>query len=527
MRRGVVVSLLALAAIFIGNNRANSDGAVAEGIAPGGAAKGYGISIRVNRPNADEARADALAGCRKGSEHAVSGQPADEGAARARARCEVVTTFSNKCAAAAFDPKDGAPGVGWATGDTQKQADEEALARCRSTAGDDRRDFCKVVNRLCDGSANVANSRDAKVGDTTVSVSPPAGFCEVDKTNKVDSGWLTSMTNLLKGSGVFTIAAFPDCGDLKKARQSEHFITSKVVFSAPFSGIGNASSETLSTTCDELRTKKYSDEDKAEVAKTIKEFSNGNSLTDSVGLGVVEETKGEVCYVATLQKVKTQAGELHPLLALYAVTYLRSNLLFLYQWTPYVDATSIPTALANLKIIYSEFASANLHSCPVGQRFGGNACRPIECSSGERLDGNDCRPIACSSGQRFDGNDCRPIVCSSGQRLEGSTCRQLWNSVAGGITKIRGVPHVAIGYSGLRTSPEEAKESAVGACRQSGDNCKAVGAWDEGCVYITVGSRSRGAGWSSASTVEETTRKCRSNGYTCKAPIGGCVDRPN
>jgi hypothetical protein len=524
LRRGVVVSLLTLATIFTGNSRANSEGAIAEGIAPGGVAQGYRISIRVNRPNADEARADALAGCRKGSENAVSGQPADEGSARARARCEVVTTFSNKCAAAAFDPKDGTSGVGWATGDTQKQADQEALARCRSTAGDDRRDFCKVANRLCDGSANMADSRDAKVGDTPISVSPPAGFCELDKTNNVDSGWLTSMTNLMKGSGVFTIAAFPDCGDLKKARQSHQFIASKVVFSAPFSGIGNASLETLSTTCDELRTKKYSDEEKAEMAKTTKEFANGNSTTDSVLLGVVEETKGEVCYVATLQKVKTQAGELHSLLSLFAVTYLRGNLLFLYQWTPYVDATSIPTALANLKIIYSEFASANLHSCPVGQRFDGNACAPIVCGSGQRLDGNACRPTACSSGQRFDGSDCRPIVCGSGQRLVGNDCESMWNSVAGGITKIHGNPHVAIGYSGLRSTAEEANESSVSQCRQSGGNCKSVGAWNEGCVYITVGSNRSGAGWSSSSTIEETMKKCRSKGYSCKTPIGGCVN---
>jgi hypothetical protein len=34
-------------------------------------------------------------------------------------------------------------------------------------------------------------------------------------------------------------------------------------------------------------------------------------------------------------------------------------MMFLYQMTPYVDATSTSTALANLKIIYSEFARAN------------------------------------------------------------------------------------------------------------------------------------------------------------------------
>jgi hypothetical protein len=77
----------------------------------------------------------------------------DNAFAKARARCKVISTFSNKCAAMALDPKDGTPGAGWALADTQKQADDEALARCRSTAGANRSDFCKIDNRKCDGTA--------------------------------------------------------------------------------------------------------------------------------------------------------------------------------------------------------------------------------------------------------------------------------------------------------------------------------------------------------------------------------------
>jgi hypothetical protein len=153
MRRSVVVSLLALSAILMANNRANSEGAIAEGIAPGGVANGYAIHIKVDRSNRDAAKVDALAGCRKGQERTASGTVPNSGAEKARTRCEVVTSFSNKCAAVALDPKDATPGAGWATGDTQKDADDEALARCRSTAGASRRDFCKVTNRLCDGTA--------------------------------------------------------------------------------------------------------------------------------------------------------------------------------------------------------------------------------------------------------------------------------------------------------------------------------------------------------------------------------------
>ena len=153
MKYHVVVWPLALCAVLSANNPARSAGAIAEGIAPGGVSQGYAISMRADKPDANTARAEALAGCRKGPERVASGALPDAGQAKARGKCEIVTTFSNQCAAVALDPKDGTPGAGWATADTQQQADDEALSRCQSTAGDDRRDFCKVTNQLCDGTA--------------------------------------------------------------------------------------------------------------------------------------------------------------------------------------------------------------------------------------------------------------------------------------------------------------------------------------------------------------------------------------
>jgi uncharacterized protein DUF4189 len=152
MSRGVV-SLFVFAAILLTSDRANAAGALAEGIAPGGIVRGYAFGVSFNEPNSDVARTKALAACKKGPEQLASGSAPDSNFAKARAQCKVVGTFSDKCAALALDPKDGTPGVGWAVGDTQKQAADEALARCRSTAGASRRDFCKIDNQKCDGTA--------------------------------------------------------------------------------------------------------------------------------------------------------------------------------------------------------------------------------------------------------------------------------------------------------------------------------------------------------------------------------------
>src|ERR1035437_8594300 len=134
----------------LGTDQVIAEGAFAVGIAPGGAAKGYSTGYRVNARDTDTAKTDALVACKK-SQPSASGVAEDSGARAAKAKCEVVATFRNKCVASALDPKEATPGVGWAIADTQQEANDEAVARCRSTAGPERRAFCKVLLQSCDG----------------------------------------------------------------------------------------------------------------------------------------------------------------------------------------------------------------------------------------------------------------------------------------------------------------------------------------------------------------------------------------
>ena len=70
-----------------------------------------------------------------------------------------------------------------------------------------------------------------------------------------------------------------------------------------------------------------------------------------------------------------------------------------------------------------------------------------------------------------------------------------------------------------------ARSNAIDACvKAGGSGCKALGAWNAGCVYITTGHAVSRAGWSSGATIEAALKKCRGDGFTCKPPIGGCVD---
>jgi serine/threonine protein kinase len=101
-----------------------------------------------------------------------------------------------------------------------------------------------------------------------------------------------------------------------------------------------------------------------------------------------------------------------------------------------------------------------------------------------------------------------------------------WNAVAHVIYKTRGQSRVAAGYSGIRSSPEEARRSAKSACESNSDghDCVVSEASNSGCYYIQIGNNP--VRWASAGTIEEAQRRCNGRGSTrcTRAPLGGCID---
>ena len=121
-----------------------AEGAIAVGLPRDVAAEGFAFGSSVNKARIDEARTEALRGCKKESPGVDK---------RAQALCAVVQSFRNQCFAVAMDPKDATPGVGWSIAADTPTARREALAKCVETAGDDRRDACEVSHSECDGTA--------------------------------------------------------------------------------------------------------------------------------------------------------------------------------------------------------------------------------------------------------------------------------------------------------------------------------------------------------------------------------------
>lgn len=138
-----IAALSLLTTVLLWSGQAVAEGAVAVGIAPGGAQHGYAVGFALNSKDEAQARTAAINACKK----STGSNPA------AQEKCAVVATFHNQCVASALDPQNGTPGAGWGVADTQKQADAIALDRCRKTAGAARRKFCVVEDRHCEGKA--------------------------------------------------------------------------------------------------------------------------------------------------------------------------------------------------------------------------------------------------------------------------------------------------------------------------------------------------------------------------------------
>jgi hypothetical protein len=141
---GIIAPLAAitLAGAALWPQAGAAEGALAVGLPADVAQEGFAFGSAVNKPRVDEARAEALRVC------ATPSPGVDK---RAQMLCTVVQTFHDQCYAVAMDPADATPGVGWAVAADKATATRAALAKCRDTAGADRRDACELSRAECDG----------------------------------------------------------------------------------------------------------------------------------------------------------------------------------------------------------------------------------------------------------------------------------------------------------------------------------------------------------------------------------------
>jgi hypothetical protein len=142
VRAGAVLFTALLSLAMLHPQRALAEGAIAVGEPKDVAKDGYAYGYSTGKADLKAATAEALETCR---------QPGNGKSEQGRKLCKTVGTFTNECVAVAMDPGQGTPGVGWAIGRTLKLAEDQAMTRCKATAGASRRESCVIDHSRCDG----------------------------------------------------------------------------------------------------------------------------------------------------------------------------------------------------------------------------------------------------------------------------------------------------------------------------------------------------------------------------------------
>src|SRR5215472_7619884 len=95
----------------------------------------------------------------------------------------------------------------------------------------------------------------ARMGDVSINLPPPAGFCELSDTNKSDARMLSIVGGLLTQSGNKLLSMSADCGQLDGWRTARRqLLDDYAQYQTSLALIDKAPPETIEQTCATLRT---------------------------------------------------------------------------------------------------------------------------------------------------------------------------------------------------------------------------------------------------------------------------------
>jgi hypothetical protein len=199
----------------------------------------------------------------------------------------------------------------------------------------------------------------AMVEGVSINLPVPAGFCELSGSNPTDKRMLDTIGELVtKARGNQLLAMSADCQQLSDWRAGRRLLGDYGQYQAP--QLAAASEDTFKQTCAALRTQ--GGQSFANMRKDLKD-----KMEDSVRRMKVNDQRfagflGEdptACYVALLQKLKSEDGTDVTQLTVLAITTVRARFLFVNRYAPYVNTDTVNETLEKLKLTIAALLAAN------------------------------------------------------------------------------------------------------------------------------------------------------------------------
>jgi hypothetical protein len=209
--------------------------------------------------------------------------------------------------------------------------------------------------------ASKAMAEQAALGDVSLNLPPPAGFCELSDSQPADRRTLSIMRTLLSQTGDKLLAASADCEQLAGWRAARRPVLDDYTqYRVELAQIERAPDETIQEACatfraegDKIVSNQLPDA-KARLAAVLKKVK----INETAFIGVLAE-EPRACYGGLIQALHTEAGTDKTQLTLFAATTVKNRRIYIFRSMIHTGPDTVDSGLAKLKTDVAAFYAAN------------------------------------------------------------------------------------------------------------------------------------------------------------------------
>lgn len=210
-----------------------------------------------------------------------------------------------------------------------------------------------------------ATAADVRIGDVSLHLPPPPGYCEMDAVLASDAPLIARMHTTLTNTGNRLLAMSADCAELKEWRDGrkqalDHAAEYQTVLRFENEPLPDTAENVLKSYCSGMRTlgERSMPGVPADAQERAEQASKILKPNEMIFLGVVAE-EPLVCYGVILQKVKLLSDAENPQVAMFAAMILKGKILLLYLFAPYADRETVTQMLAKQRTNVGQLQRAN------------------------------------------------------------------------------------------------------------------------------------------------------------------------
>lgn len=207
-----------------------------------------------------------------------------------------------------------------------------------------------------------AHAADVKMGDVTLKLIPPKGFCELDAGQASDKRLIDFVTTTVGKVGNNLLALSADCGELRDWRSGKQQLLQRISqYQVQASRRTSAyTAKEAKEACDQVRAEgqKLSDRSTAGINDKIHEANKNIDFQGQTFLGVLGDDENG-CFVGLFQKFKAETGAAISQVNVFYAASLKERQIFFYVWVPYRDDSTVNALLADMKGYTAALKAAN------------------------------------------------------------------------------------------------------------------------------------------------------------------------